>query len=335
MAMTTAFFSSKTRPLRAAPLLGAVLGSVTLNFASFAVAETPPVPPGIVLQGGAAYSFTVGDVRITALSDGTVPQDLHDLLRDTTNEKTDALLNAGFLVNPVEASINAFLFKLDGRVILVDTGSGQLFPPGYGGKLTDSLAAAGVKPEQITDVLLTHAHDDHMGGLMRDGHLAFPNATIHLGKPDADFFLNRENSAKSHYDMKYFDEFFTAVKPYVDAGKVKTFEGTAQIFPGVTATIHAGHTPGSAFYTVESKGQEIVFVGDIIHVGAVQFPQPRITITYDVDRKEAAEVRAGAFTDFARSRTLIAVPHISFPGVGHIRAVKGGYEWVPIAYGNR
>jgi len=298
-------------------------------------AETPTTLPGIVLQGAATYSFTVGDIRVTALSDGTVPQDLHDLLRDTANEKTDALLTAGFLKNPVEASINAFLFKLDGRVILVDTGSGQMFPPGYGGKLTDSLAAIGVKPEQITDVLLTHAHDDHMGGLMHDRHLAFPNATVHLGKPDVDFFSNRGNSAKSQYDMKYFDEFATAVKPYVDAGKVKAFEGTARIFPGVTATIHPGHTPGSAFYTLESKGQKIVFVGDIIHVGAVQFPQPKITITYDVDRKMAGEVRAAAFADFAGNRTLIAVPHLPFPGVGHVRALNGGYEWVSIDFGNR
>jgi glyoxylase-like metal-dependent hydrolase (beta-lactamase superfamily II) len=96
-----------------------------------------------------------------------------------------------------------------------------------------------------------------------------------------------------------------------------------------------GHTPGSAFYTVESGGQQIVFVGDIIHVGEVQFPEPAITITYDVDRKQAAQVREAAFATFAHDGTLIAIPHIPFPGVGHIRAAGTGYEWVPIVYGNR
>jgi glyoxylase-like metal-dependent hydrolase (beta-lactamase superfamily II) len=121
----------------------------------------------------------------------------------------------------------------------------------------------------------------------------------------------------------------------VDAGKVETFEGSTQIVPGITATVHAGHTPGSAFYTVESEGQRIVFVGDIIHVGAVQFPEPAITITYDVDRKRAAQVREAAFATFARDGTLIAIPHIPFPGVGHLRATGTGYEWMPIVFGNR
>jgi hypothetical protein len=139
--------------------------------------------PGIALQDPDHYSLLVGDVKITALSDGTVPQDLHVLLRNTTNEKTDALLAEGFLSNPVEASINAYLFQDGNRLVLVDTGSGEFFGPGIGGKLLSSLASVGISPQQITDVLLTHAHDDHMGGLVRGARLTFPNTTVHLGKP--------------------------------------------------------------------------------------------------------------------------------------------------------
>ena len=138
--------------------------------------------PAVEQQGAYTYSFRVGDIRIAALSDGTVPADLHDLLRDTTNQKTDGLLKMGFVANPVEVSINVFMFKLGGRLFLVDTGSGDLFPAGFGGKLLQSLAAAGVRPEEVTDILLTHAHDDHMGGLVHNGALAFPNATVHVGK---------------------------------------------------------------------------------------------------------------------------------------------------------
>jgi glyoxylase-like metal-dependent hydrolase (beta-lactamase superfamily II) len=124
------------------------------------------------------YAITVGDVQITALSDGTVPQDLHALLHGTTNDNTDALLNNGYLANPVELSLNAFLLRIDGRIVLVDTGAGQLFGPGYGGKLLASLSAAGVAPAQVTDILLTHLHDDHMGGLVKDGKMVFTNATV-------------------------------------------------------------------------------------------------------------------------------------------------------------
>lgn len=272
---------------------------------------------------------------MVSLSDGSVPQDLHVLLRNTTDAKTDALLKRAFLTNPVEASINAFLFRIPGHVVLVDTGSGEFFGAGYGGKLLQSLAAVNIAPEQITDVLLTHAHDDHMGGLVHDGKLTFRNATIHMGQADLDFFLDRSNSKLAHYDMSYFDQALTALKPCLDAGKIKAFRETTEVLPGVTATLHPGHTPGSAFYTLVSHGQTIVFVGDIIHVASVQAPAPEVTITYDVDPVRAAAVRNQAFTNFAKERTLLAVPHLPFPGVGHIREVGSAFEWIPISYGNR
>ena len=318
-------------------ILGFVLLAFTPLFVSTLFAQTPQATniPGIAAQASGTYTFHIGDAQITALSDGTVPQDLHALLSNTTTGHTDELLNKSFLVNPVETSFNAFLLRIDGKTILVDTGSGQLFGPDYGGKLLRNLAEAGVTPDQITDVLLTHLHDDHMGGIIRDGHIVFTNATVHVGKPDLDFFLDRSNAEKAHYDIKYFNEAIQCVKPYVDGGKVKTFEGTEELFPGVTATVHPGHTPGSALYTVQSKGQKIVFVGDIIHVASVQFPDPNITIAYDVDTKAAAQTRTQLFSEFAHDRTLIAVPHLPFPGIGHVRAVGVGYEWVPVEYANR
>jgi glyoxylase-like metal-dependent hydrolase (beta-lactamase superfamily II) len=108
-----------------------------------------------------------------------------------------------------------------------------------------------------------------------------------------------------------------------------------ELLPGVTASLHPGHTRGSAFYTVQNEGQKIVFVGDIVHIAAVQFPQPSITMDYDVYQKSAAQTREEVFARFARDRTLIAVPHMPYPGIGHIRQVGSGYEWVPIEYGNR
>jgi glyoxylase-like metal-dependent hydrolase (beta-lactamase superfamily II) len=302
--------ATRSNHVRLKHIVGSLLvacAAVNPIIATLAAAQSVHTYPGVELQGANTYVFRVGDLSITALSDGTVPQDLHELLRDTTNQKTDALLGRSFVTNPVEASINAFLFKLAGRTFLVDTGSGELFPSGFGGKLLQSLAAAGVRPEQITDILLTHAHDDHMGGLVHDGALTFPNATVHVGRADVEFFQDRSNAAKAHYGMNYFDDYFASLKHYVDAGKVQTFDGTAQIVPGITATVHPGQTPGSAFYTVESQGQRIVFVGDIVHVGAVQFPEPAITITYDVDRKQAAEVREAAMSGYPSS-TAIGIP---------------------------
>jgi glyoxylase-like metal-dependent hydrolase (beta-lactamase superfamily II) len=306
-----------------------------LAVVALALGQSAGPNPGIAFQGADHYTFTVGDVKITALSDGSVPQDLPVLLRNTTSEQINALLALDFLSNPVEASVNAFLFQSGNGLVLVDTGAGEFFGVGFGGQLLSSLASVGVSPEQITDILLTHAHDDHMGGLVHGGRLTFPNATVHIGKPDIDFFLDRGNSQRTGYAMSYFDQAITALEPCLKAGKIKAFTSTEEVLPGVTATLHPGHTPGSSFYTLRSHGQEIVFVGDIIHVAAVQAPQPGITITYDVNPAMAAAVRRQALATFADHRTLVAVPHLSFPGVGRFRRMGKGFEWFPVAYSNR
>ncbi|NEI05238.1 MBL fold metallo-hydrolase (plasmid) [Rhizobium ruizarguesonis] len=283
-----------------------------------------------------SYSFPLGDLRITALSDGTVPQDLYKLLIGTSHAHTDDLLDKEFLANPVEASINAFLIQDGTRTILVDTGSGDLFGPGNGGKLLDSLSGVGVKAGDVTDILITHIHTDHTGGLVRDGRPAFPNATAHVGAPDLKFFLDPSNARKTGYADQYFDEAAKTIGVYEKLGKAKTFGDGDTILPGIATSLHPGHTPGSAFFTVTSKGRSMTFIGDVIHVAAVQFPDPNVTIVYDVKPRDAASVRKETFSDFAARRELVAAPHLPFPGIGYIRVEgPGSFSWHPVQYRNR
>ncbi|MBX9650357.1 MAG: MBL fold metallo-hydrolase, partial [Xanthobacteraceae bacterium] len=191
------------------------------------------------------------------------------------------------------------------------------------------------QPAQITDVLLTHVHPDHTGGLVIGGKLMFPNATVHAGKPDVDLFLDRDAATKLKVNTAYVDSAVKTFKPYVDANKVKPFTGTVEIIPGLTAELHPGHTPGSAFYKLVSNGQQLTFVGDIVHAAPVQLADPEITIAFDVDTVAAAKTRIDVFEKIAKNGELIASPHIAFPGVGRITKVQEGYEWLPINYGNR
>lgn len=310
---------------------------LTLGLAAPAVAETTPAATAAdYAQVADFYAFPLGGLKIVALSDGTVPQDLHQLLTGTTPAKVDELLEQSFQSNPVEASINAYLIEDGDRRILIDTGSGQLFGPGNGGKLFDSLAVVGVSPRDITDILITHIHTDHTGGLVMDGGAVFPNATVHVATPDISFFLDAPNSEKTGYARQYFDEAEKTIGVYENAGKVKTFSDNETILPGIVATLHPGHTPGSAFFTVTSNGKSIIFVGDIIHVASVQFPDPSITIVYDVDPDKAEAMREAAFSNFAKTRQLIAAPHLPFPGVGHIRSEgENSYTFHPLEYRNR
>jgi len=316
------------------------LGLLTAALLPFTLAQAEsqaaPVPLYAMQQQPGSYSLRVGDVRITALTDGTLPVDLHKLLRGATPEDVDALLARSFQRNPAETSINAFLINLPGHQILVDTGAGQLFGPGTGGRLIESLTTQGVNPEDVTDVLLTHAHSDHAGGLVKDGQRVFPNAIVHIGKPDIDFFFDDSNQEKTGYKRAYFDIARLTLQPYMDADKVQTFSTTQEILPGITATLHPGHTPGSAFYRLSSAGESLTFVGDLIHSLAVQFPRPGVTITFDQDQSQAASVRQAQFASFARERTMIGAPHLPFPGLGYVRnGATGGYDWVPVTYMNR
>ena len=277
------------------------------------------------------YPFKLGDFKITALSDGTLPQDLLKLLTNTNPTEIDRLLKQSFLTNPVEVSINAFLIDTGDKQILVDTGSGDLFGK-LGGKLQASLRAANYTSEEIDLILLTHIHTDHSGGLVKDGKMMFPNSIIYAGKPDIDLWFDRSNQSKLKLERRYFDEVLVTVKPYIDAGKVKPFSGKTEIMPGITAIPTPGHTPGHSFYLVESKGEQIEFWGDIIHFGAVQFPKPEITVAYDVNSPAAAAQRIKQFAESEKSRRLVAAAHLPFPGVGHIRAEGKGYLWVPVDY---
>src|SRR3546814_6728744 len=123
-------------------------------------------------QAGDIQRFRLGDLRITALSDGTVPQDLHELLLGITPREVDNLLDRAFLKNPVEASINAFLLETSEGLVLIDAGAGEVFGPGYGGRLVESLAVAGVEPSQIRHVLITHRSEEHTSvkSLMRTSY---------------------------------------------------------------------------------------------------------------------------------------------------------------------
>jgi glyoxylase-like metal-dependent hydrolase (beta-lactamase superfamily II) len=165
--------------------------------------------------------------------------------------------------------------------------------------------------------------------------MVFPNATLHVEQKELDYWMSADNRAKAPDAAKvYFDQAIAKVKPYVDAGKVKTFNGATQLFPGIRSIPAPGHTPGHTFYALESKGEKLVFWGDLLHVAEVQMPDPAVTIAFDVDSKAAAATRKQAFADAVKGRYWVAGDHISFPGVGHLSADGAGYRWLPMTYAN-
>jgi len=305
---------------------------ITIGISVLAVRASAQRDPNPLKQSGYDH-IMLGDFEIIALSDGTIPQDLDKLLR-TSPEKLNKLLALNFQKNPVEASVNAYLIRANNKLILIDAGTAELYGPTLG-HLSESLKRAGYSPEQIDAVLVTHIHTDHTGGLMDGNRMVFPNATIYVSKAEANYWLSPESYKSAPEAMKkYFVEAVTKVGPYEKAGKLKTYDYGHELFPGITPIASPGHTPGHSFYAVESKGQKIVFWGDVIHSAAVQFPDPSVSIVYDVDPVAAVATRKKAFAEAAKDGYWVAGDHLSFPGIGHLRVNETGkgYVWIPINY---
>ena len=299
-------------------------GTIALNVTNAAAPQIKTQAPGY-------YRIMLGDFEVTVLNDGTLSLPA-SVMTNTTEAETEKALARNFQKSPFDASDNAFLINTGAKLVLIDTGSGSLMGPTAGNLLTN-LKAAGYRPEQIDEVYLTHMHPDHAGGLMAEGKLAFPNAVLRANQREADFWLNQANLEKSPAAMKdFFKGAMASVNPYIAAGKFKSFDGDTQLVPGIAVIAAPGHTPGHSIYLIESRGQKLELWGDLVHVAAVQFSDPAVTIQFDVDSQGASMQRLHAFADAAKAEYLVGTAHLSFPGIGHVRAAGNGYAWVPVTY---
>jgi glyoxylase-like metal-dependent hydrolase (beta-lactamase superfamily II) len=284
-------------------------------------------------QAPGFYRFHLGDFRITVLSDGTASRDLPTIMskpgavREAYKASHEAL--------PTEISINCFLVDTGSTKILVDTGAGELFGS-TSGHLAANLRAAGYDAADIDAILLTHIHGDHSGGLTVGGQRIFPKAFVYVDRRDLSFWLSDEEKEKAAPDRKLtFEQSRQTVGPYVQAGKLRPFDGASELFAGIQSIPEYGHTPGHTAYLLTSGGQRLLLWGDIVHSAEVQFADPTVTIEYDVDPKQAIASRRHALETAAREGYLVGGAHLSFPGVGHIRVEQGKYLWVHAPYTSR
>lgn len=278
------------------------------------------------------YRMMLGSFQVTALSDGTVKLPVDQLLTGIKPAQMQSLLARAYLKAPVETSVNGYLIHTGAKLVLIDTGAASLFGPTLG-KLVTHLKAAGYQPEQVDEIYITHMHPDHVGGLMADGKMVFPNAVVRADLREGNFWLSQANLDKAPAEGKgFFQGAMASLNAYVAAGKLKPFDGETELVPGIRAIPARGHTPGHTIYAVESHGNKLVVWGDLMHVAAVQFAMPSTTIQFDTDPKAAAPQRIKNYADAASKGYYVAVAHVSFPGIGKLRADGKGYEWFPANY---
>jgi glyoxylase-like metal-dependent hydrolase (beta-lactamase superfamily II) len=316
-----------TRPLRT------VAFALAAAFPLLAATGVHAAAPMVKTSAPGYYRMMLGDFEVTVLFDGALPLPVDQLMTNTTPAQVKRRLARHFLKPPVETSVNGFLINTGSKLVLIDTGAGKLFGPTVG-QLGANLKAAGYQPEQVDEIYITHMHGDHIGGLTVDGKMMFPNAVVRASQRDADYWLSQASMDKAPEQAKgAFKGAMQTFEPYVKAGRFQPFNGDTELMPGVKAIAGPGHTPGHTTYMVESKGEKLLLWGDLMHVAAVQFENPAVTIKFDSDQPAAARERMRIYADAAKNGYLVGGAHIPFPGVGRLRSAGSkGYTWVPVNY---
>ncbi len=309
----------------------AVSGALAVGIAHASAPMVKTSAPGY-------FRFMLGQFEVTALSDGTLLLPIADLLTNLSSTKANQALAHSFLANPVETSVNGYLINTGDKLVLIDTGAAGLFGPTLG-RLRANLIASGYRSDQVDEIYITHMHPDHIGGLLAAGKAAFPNAIVRVDQRDADHWLSPRNldqapeqAERPGVAKQFFSGPINSLQPYVDAGRLKPFDGDTELMPGIKAVVTRGHTPGHSIYLIESKGQKLVLWGDLMHAAAIQFEAPGVTIQFDSDNEVAAGQRKKAYADAAAQGYLVGAAHLSFPGLGHLRAQGSGYTFVPMNY---
>lgn len=276
---------------------------------------TDPATAPVVVASPDVYPFLIGTLQAVALKDGELNLANTAGMSPWTDTAgvSGALRAAGSASDSIHLSVQPLLIRDGDRLVLIDTGArGQM---GTANKLMASLRAAGVEPGQVTDILISHTHDDHVGGLVdANGALAFPNAVIRMSA--AEWANLRPQAVRA--------DLVRAITP-----KVQTFEAGAVLAPGITAVALAGHTPGHMGYEIVSGDARLLYVGDAMHSSVISVQRPEWINVWDSDGAAAIATRQGLLERGASQPVRIYAPHFPFPGLGRFQRRDDGFVWVP------
>ena len=281
------------------------------------------------------YALKVGEIEVLVVSDGVLPIPAPVIAHNVDPAVRAAWLEDMFLPPDVlEWALNVVLVRSGDRTILIDAGMGVEFPdlPRVG-RLAQRLEAAGIDFASLTDVVLTHMHMDHIGGLLVDGmrDRLRPDLRVHLAAAEVKFWASPDFS---HTAMPagFPDAIRAAAKRFLNEyqSKLRPFEQEYEVAPGVLVHRTGGHTPGHSVVRLASGGDRLTFAGDAVF--QVGFDRPEWHNGFEHDPEEAARVRVRLLRELAANREALVATHLSFPSVCHVAVAGDAFRCVPAVW---
>tara|TARA_B100000925_G_scaffold254292_1_gene207134 strand:- start:985 stop:1812 length:828 start_codon:yes stop_codon:yes gene_type:complete len=265
---------------------------------------------------------SVGNFKVTALRDGelSLPSEVLMNLTDEQSQQIKADENSKLATS----NVNTYLIQTEGKNLLIDTGCRDLFGPTCG-FLQDALKEAGLVPNDITDIFLTHLHPDHVAGAINaEGSAVFENASFKVIDLEYNFWTSDTFTDSEVNGNDWAGLALAALNAYKD--KIETISFGNDIIPGVTSVSIPGHTPGHSGFRVDEGNETLIQMGDILHVPNLQLENPSISTVFDVDSEAALKSRKELLDMVSTDKILCTSGHMIQPKFGYIEKSGAGYK---------